>query len=310
MTPLLRSKTGGLAAMIGLTLALVPLQAQTCSVAPTSLQSLSLERVVSITNVLTTLTPNIPPNILASITGGAQEIRERLIFNATANTITSTVFLVAPGSPNPTPLSIDLTQSIIQQYTIAIDRIYTTCKPTPNVMIVGTVSQSSGGPSVAGGPFGSYLGAPAVISLGYTTATPPVVNNVVTLIAGTVVAFSASANGTLTFPPAPVTPPGSTGAPSIVITPAAPTTAGARIQVLSNPLHLDATQSTDPNGNALTFQFSSNPPVSFVPSPNIPNPDVQFPIGGDYTITLTVTNSAGLTSTVTLPITFIGRLPI
>ena len=312
MTTLLRSTTGGLAAMIGLTLALAPLQAQspTCSVAPTSLTSLSLERVVAITNISTTLTPNIPANVLAAITGGAQEIRQRLVFNSQANTVTSTVFLVAPGSPIPTPIAVDLTQSILESYTIAIDRIYTTCKPTPNVMIVGTISQSSGGPSTGAGPFGSYLGAPAVLSIGYTTDTPPNVNNVVTLIAGTIVVYSASGSGTLTFPPAPVTPPGSTGAPSIVLNPTPPTASGARLQVVSNPLHLDASASTDPTGKALTFQYSSVPPVSFVPNPNIANPDVTFPLPGDYTITLTVTNSAGQTSTVTLPVTFLGRLAL
>jgi hypothetical protein len=305
----LQSKSGVIAGMIGLMLALVPLQAQTCTVAPTGLQSLSIERVLTLSNVLSTQTATIPPNILASITGGAQEIRERLIFNSQANTLTSTVFLVAVGSPNPTPIGVDLTQSTVEGFTLSIDRIYTTCKPVPNVLLVGTIAQSSGGINTPTGLFGNFIGAPAAISIGYTTDNPPKINNAVIVVAGTVVDFSASATGTITFPPSPVTPPGTSGAPTIVVNPAPPTTAGARIQVVNNPLHLDATGTTDPSGKTLTFQYSSVPPVAFTPSPNIPNPDVQFPSAGDYTITLTVMNSAGLTSSVQIPFQFVGRSP-
>src|SRR5438046_102970 len=117
MSRLLQSKIGLIAGMVGLTLALTPMQAQTCTVAPTSLQALSLKRVLTLSNVLSTQTATIPANILASITGGAQEIRERLIFNSQANTLTSTVFLVAAGSPNPTPIGVDLTQSILEGFT-------------------------------------------------------------------------------------------------------------------------------------------------------------------------------------------------
>ena len=308
MSKLFQSKTAVIAGVIGLTLSLTSLQAQTCTVAPTGLQALSLERVLTLGNVLSTQTANIPANILASITGGAQEIRERLIFNSQANTLTATVFLVAAGSPNPTPIGVDLTQSTLESFTLNIDRVYTSCKPVPNVLLVGTIGQSSGGINTGTGLFGSFLGAPAAISIGYTTDTPPKINNAVVVIAGTVVDFSAAASGTLTFPASPVTPPGSTGAPAIVITPAPPTTPGARIQVVTTPLHLDATATTDPNGKALTFQYSSVPPVAFSPSPNIPNPDVQFPSAGDFTITLTVTNSAGLTSSIQLPFQFVGRL--
>jgi hypothetical protein len=307
MSKLFQIKIGIIAGVVGLTFALSPMQAQTCTVAPTSLQALSLERVLTLSNVLSTQTATIPANILASITGGAQEIRERLIFNPLANTLTSTVFLVAAGSPNPTPIGVDLTQSTLEGFTLNIDRIYTSCKPVPNVLLVGTIGQSSGGINTPAGLFGSFIGAPAAISIGYTTDNPAKVNNAVVVIAGTVVDFSASASGTLTFPPSPVTPPGTSGAPSIVIVPALPATTGSRIQVVTNPLHLDASATTDPNGKTLTFQYSSVPPVAFSPSPNVPNPDVQFPSGGDFTITLTVTNSAGLVSTIQLPFQFVGR---
>jgi hypothetical protein len=267
--------------------------------------SFSIERVLTLTDVLTTHTPSVPANIIASITSGAQEIRERLIYNPPANTLTSTVFLVAPGSPNPTPIAVNITGTTLASYTIAIDRVYNSCKPYPSVMFVGTVSSSSGGPAVPNGIYNvSFVGAPAAVSIGYTTDTPPLINNVVDLFAGIVVSFSAAGNGTVTFPAVPVTPPGTTG-PVIVLNINVPQT--GRLQVFNQPFHLDASQSTDSSGSPLTFLWSVNPPVAFSPSPTAPAIDIQFPGQGDFTVTLTVTSSTGQTSSVTIPLQFIGR---
>src|ERR1700681_4149686 len=80
-----------------------PTTPTTCTTPPPGLTTLHFERSVTLANVLTTLTPNLPANVLASIAGGAQEIREIFIYNAQQNTVTSTVFLVASGAPLPTP---------------------------------------------------------------------------------------------------------------------------------------------------------------------------------------------------------------
>ncbi len=111
----------------------------TCTTAPTSITTLSLESVLTLSDVLTTLTPNIPSNLLASIAGGAQEIRSRLIYNPQQNTLTNTVFLVAAGSPNPTPLSTNVGPATILSFVINVSQIYTSCKPTPSVLMVGTI---------------------------------------------------------------------------------------------------------------------------------------------------------------------------
>lgn len=283
-----------------LPLAAQPTTPPTCTTPPASITSFSIERVIQLSNILTTLTPNVPANILAAITSGAQEIRSRIVYNPTQGTLTDTTFLVAPGSPNPTPLSIDVTQQTILGWVVNVEKVYTSCKPTPSIMFVGLVSSSF--PA----PFGNLGGVPGALSIGYTTDSPPKINNVVALAAGSVVAYSAVANGTLTFPAAPVTPPTTAGVPNIVINPV-PVTSGS-LQVFFNPYHVDASQSTDPNNLALTYMWSSDKPVNFQPSNKDAAPNIQFSSGaGDYTITLTVTNSAGFSSATKFVLTYIGQ---
>jgi hypothetical protein len=273
----------------------------TCTTAPTSISALSIERVLTLSDILTTLTPNVPSSTLSSIAGGAQENRTRLIYNPTADTLTETTFLVASGSPLPTPLGVNIDSSIIQTFVLSVSQIYSSCLPTPSLLIVGTVT------SAGASPFANFVGAPAAVSIGYTTDTPPVINNVVELIAGSVVAYSASGSGTLSFPAVAVTPPGtSSGTPTIVLTPAPPSS-GA-FQVFQNPLYVNASGSTDPNKLALTFTWSSNLPVNFEPSNTVANPSIYFVSGaGDYTITVTVTNSAGKVATQSFSVQYLGK---
>jgi hypothetical protein len=277
-------------------------QTATCTTAPLTLSNLSIERVLTLNNLLTTLTPNVPASVLAAIAGGAVEIRERLIFDPQFNTLTSTIFTVAPGSPATTPLTTNIVGSTLSFDTISINSIFTSCSPTPSVLIVGTITSA-----FARGPFGNFTGAPAAVSIGYTTANPPVINNIAEVVAGQVLAFSATATGTISFPATPVTPPGSNaGNPNIVISPTPPTTGS--FQVFQDNFVLNVSGSTDPNGLPLTFSFSSSRPALFLPSNNSPTPTIQFQGGaGDYVITVTATDSAGAKSTSTFTITFLGN---
>jgi hypothetical protein len=275
--------------------------AATCTTAPTSITAFSIEQELGLTNLLTTLTPNIPTNVLAALSSGAQVIRDRLVYNPQQNTLTSTVFLVAPGSPIPTPILTNITGQTLVTYTINISQTFFSCTPTPSVLFVGTISASGGGPLAPSSPFGNLNGALAAVSVGYTTATPPTINNVVLIISGTVDAYSASGAGTITFPAAPVTPPGTASAPMVVTNPPA----NSSEQVFFNNFTVSALQSTDPNGLALTYQWTAQPGVTFLPSPQSPNPIIQFSATGAYTITVTVTDSAGASAASTFTLVYL-----
>ena len=277
-----------------------PTTTPTCTTAPTAITNLSIERVLTLSNILTTITPTASPAILASITSGAQEIRDRIIYNPQQNTVTDTTFLVAPGSPNPTPLGVDVTQSTLQGFVLNISQIYTSCKPTPSILIVGTISG-------AASLYGNVNGALAAVSIGYTTDATPVINNVVEVVAGQVLAYSASALGTLTFPVSTVVPPGSNpGAPVINLN-FTPPVSGS-IQVNQSPFLIDASTSTDPNKLALTFTFTSDKPANFIPGATPGASQIYFGSGsGDYTVTVTATNSAGMSTSTKFILTYINK---
>src|SRR5579884_103564 len=56
--------------------------AATCSTAPTSITALNIERTLTLTGnnsgIFTTMTGNLPPNLVSAITSGALEVREQI----------------------------------------------------------------------------------------------------------------------------------------------------------------------------------------------------------------------------------------
>lgn len=270
-----------------------------------TLTAFNIERTIALNNILTTITPQIPSDVLAALAGGALEIREVLIYNQPANTITSTVFVVPTGSPIPTPAAAlaNLGTALVQVATTTIDKIYVTTTPFQAVTFVGTVSQSTAT------PYGNYLGATSTISAGYTSDTPPKITTVVEAISGALAAYSPAATVntfTVVIPPAGGGGGGGGGtAPTVVITPANQTVTGKEVS-------LDASQSTDPNGLALTFQWTAvgNAPNVSLLHGNSAVATAQLGANGPnttYTFKVTVTDSAGNTANATTTITYVGR---
>jgi uncharacterized protein (TIGR03437 family) len=196
--------------VLALGIGAITLQAQgqpaaTCTTAPPAAQSFSVERTIMPANTGTTYDTSLSSTILASLAAGTQEMREQLVYNPQANTLTSTVFLVQAGSPIPTPSGTDITAATLATYNISIDRTYTSCSPSPSLMFAGTVTASSGGASAPNGIYNlTFNGTPATVSIGYTTDNPPLINNVVTLFAGFAVYYSPAGYGTVTFAANPV----------------------------------------------------------------------------------------------------------
>jgi hypothetical protein len=301
-------KFRSIASAFAVTLVLVlissaPVTAQSTPASGTaSLQTFNIERLITIADILTTITPNLSASELAALAGGALEIHEVLAYNPQANTLTSTVFAVPTGSPLPTPpaaLAALPVSSIVEISTMVPDKIYVTTTPFMSVTFVGSVVQSTAT------PYGSYLGAVATISVGFTSDTPPKVNTVVESIAGALVAYSASAavnEFTVTLPPSP--PGGGTGSknPTVVITPPNQT-------VLVSTVYLNASASTDPQGLALTYQWTlvSGGSAALI---NANQATATAILGSGaahtYTFMVTVTDSAGNSSTATTTIAYAG----
>jgi hypothetical protein len=257
------------------------------------LQSFSVENALTPSQILSTMTPTLPPGVAPIGGGSALEIRQFATFDSTNQLLTLNLFTVQSGAPLPTPTGTIVPSSIFSILSIKADKVYTSCTPNASVMIVGTIATNT--PS---SPFGNLVGAPAAVSIGLTSDNPPKITNVVTLTAGTVVAYAASGGGTVTFTAGTVTPPGSGGGPVVVIAPAGPT---------AYPIvDLDASGTTGPN-TPLTFLWAL---VSGAASQPI-NPTaakttaIIYGGAGIYTFSVTVTDSKGNVATKTINIQFL-----
>jgi K319-like protein len=259
------------------------LAAQTANTPPT-LQALNIERALDpASGVLTVATPTIPPVIAAGLLSGALELRESMNYNPTNQVLTINAFTVQTGAPIPTPPSPAVTAATFSIATMNVDKIYSALTPKPSLMLVGTVASNSP-PS----PYGTLAGAPASLSIGYTTDTPPKLNTVVLSISGEAVEFSAAAQGTLTFVQ-PATPPTQGNTPTIVIS--SPTS------VYTRQADLDASNSTSSN-MPLTFAWTVVNGTADIARGNTGKALAYLNGGfGSYTFKVTVTDAKGVAST-------------
>ncbi len=262
-----------------------------------TVKALSIERVLSLSNVLSTFTPTASPAVLAGLAAGALEIREIITFNpnAAGGAVTSVIFIVPTGTPFPTPAVVNTLDgppvgSNIATFILVPDKTYVTKN---SVMFVGQILVSS----VT--PFGDYTGAPAVLSFGLSSDTPPKITNIVELISGSVVTYSASGTGTVTLssPPAPPAPGGSL---TVAVTPSS--------QQVTSPLARLSAVGTDPNDSAATFSYVwtvNAPPTANIVSPNAASTEVQLGAGfNTYIFTVKATNTkTGQSATGTATVT-------
>jgi hypothetical protein len=83
---------------------------------------------------------------------------------------------------------------------------------------------------------------------------------------------------------------------------------GSTIQIVQNSIVLNASGSTDPAGLPLTYSFTASPAANFVGGANSATPTIVFQSGsGNYLITLTVTDSAGNSSTTSFTLSYLGH---
>jgi len=294
---LFRSLGGALslALLLGLLVSSVPAGAQT-------LTALSLERSLALNNILTTITPQgVSSAALAAIAAGSLDIREQVNFNPQLNTLSSTVFVVPTGAPNPTNLSQLPFTSFVASTTMAIDRIYITSKPSNTVLFVGSIIQSTNT------PYGNYLGATSDFSFGFSNDKPPKISNVIETFAGAVVLYSASSGGTFTIVQPSTGGVGGTGGVSIVINGVSGTTPS--FQSTLSTIVLDASKSTSTNAGALTYSWvpaAGSPSVSITGGNTaVANVTLAAGKGVTYVLKLTVTDSTGASTVATVSITFI-----
>ncbi len=274
----------------------LPIAAQTASPTLTALNN--FEQSIMLGDILPAVTPNLPPNVMASLTGGALDLRTQTNYNPQSSTLTMTFFTVQTGSPSPTNLTQVNPTNLFGSLSFSTDRIYVTSK---SVQFVGAVTNGSSS------PFGSFQSTPYSISFAYS-GTPPTFTNAMIELAGTLVLLSPTATGTVT-----ITQPSSTGGTGSTGVTIVTNIAGSAVvgtnsfEVGTNQIMLDASQSTSSNPGPLTYSWSVAP--NFLSAVVIGStqaaPLIELSAKGTYQFNLTVTDSTGVSSTATITVQFI-----
>jgi hypothetical protein len=214
--------------------------------------------------------------------------------------LTNDLLLVSKGSPTPTPSSVNIAQSRFAFTVVYVEKVLQSCKPSPSIVVSGYVADGSP-------MYGDPSGAPYVFSFSYATRPPspnpfanpgfPQFRDIVLANGGVSLAYQDRAPGAINFL-TPTVP----GGPSIVLNIPA---GGGPVPAFNSPYQLDASYSVDQSGSGLVFEWASDKPVGFYPGNFSPVPLVSFQSGaGDYNITLTVTNNAGVKATSKFKITY------
>jgi hypothetical protein len=271
-----------------------------------SLKSLSVESIVPLDGINAVTVPSIPADVLVSLTSGGRELHQQAIYDAGAKTLKVTGLLENAGSAVPTP-SDPPGVTPVWSYTVTVDRVEITTKPSNAVVFVGSVAAGS-----STTPFGDISGALVTFSAGYKTPVDPVpvantaYSGISTNIAGAASLFSKSGAGTIGLGRTTAT-----GMPTAV--------AGPKNLISPTPqFQLDASKSTDPNGGTLTYHWAyvgSFGMTASITGADTATPTVTVPdysnAQGDYTFQLTVTNAAGLSSTDTVVVTYdVSQTPV
>lgn len=294
----MRSMIGSARLFIAAALFCVTAFGQQMTVMTPTVSTFTVEGTLPLTSIGFNGTPSVPANVLASIQGGALEIRQSLQWAATSiqpagtnYTLRVRHFLVAPGSPNPTPMAMQTT--VIEDYTANVTSMVQTANP-PALALIGMVTQIT-----VPGPFGNQSGRSLIVSFGYDASTPVRFNNLTLVIPGNMTTYIQTATGTLTFGGTTPSQP-SPGDPVV--------TSGTRITTAVSEITLDATKiSSDPGGGTLTYSWRVVTGSANLIGPQTATPRAQLAgNAGEYVFELTVTNSRGRSATGTVTVIYTG----
>jgi len=260
-----------------------------------TLVALTLERSLDLNNVLTTRTQSgMPTQTVAAINAGALEMREQINYNPTLSTLTSTLFAVPAGAPNPTNLNQLPFGSFIGASTMSIDKINIASTPYNAVELIGTVLHSTDS------PYGNYMGALETFSFGFTSDRSPTIKDVIETYSGAAVIYTPSSKGNFTI----VRPAATNGGSALSININGISSPTPTFTTALNQITLDASGSTPANATFAWSVLSGSAAISFLDGrTSVAN--VQLVSGRmTYLLKLTVTDSKGATSTAMVTINF------
>ncbi|MDP8980726.1 MAG: PKD domain-containing protein [Acidobacteriota bacterium] len=281
-------------------LAVLALSAGRAQASPGPTQALRIfseESIISLDKIDAATSANFAPGILAAIRAGALEIRQSVSYDPGQSMLRVTGFVVAPGAPLPTaPSSLPLNG--LWSYTAQVSDVRLSSTTRYSIAFVGRVNPG------AVTAFGDVGGVSVFASAAYDPATASGAvmqfSSIETNIVGTASLFSATGRGIAQIDTMAVA-----SVPPIAV-------AGPKgTQTPNGMFQLDGSRSSDPMGGTITYQWTFIPmsgQTVILTGDNTATPSVTIPQNmfafGDYLFLLRVVNSAGLTSTDTVTVSY------
>ena len=139
---------------------LVPLGAQNGGNGP---GDFVVERVLTLTSILSSTAPGFPESILTGLTSGAIEIHQRFTYDSARQTLDQLAFVV-PGR-SPVPFANPGGAPVADHYVVQVERATLSSTPQPSINLMGRVI-SNDVPT----PWGFVNGAGVTITIGYRAA--------------------------------------------------------------------------------------------------------------------------------------------
>jgi hypothetical protein len=269
------------------------------------LQTYRAEVTVPFSNIGAFPAPNVPVADAQAIQGGALEIRQSIVFTASTRRLSVRTFLVAPGSPNPTPAA---GQTLLHEsYEVNVDSIaWAPLSVTPpgtvnSVVITGRVAGNS--LSIAGDIANRLF----VHSVGFdpanrnnATSTANNLTNITTTVAGRYTLYAQQGRGTVGFA-SDMTSPGP-GTPTFTVTP----TAGQNATTALSEIQLSST--VENASGTVTYNWRTVGKSAAVIAPTTATPRVQFAEGfGEYIFEVTARDASGNTAIGQVKVLYVGR---
>jgi hypothetical protein len=264
-----------------------------------TISTLNQEATLAFTQIGFAGTPNIPDNVLASITGGALEVRQ-VVEQRSDGMLRIRHILVPRNAPNPTPAGTQ--NATLEDYLVRVDNVirWPSVAATPPgstgaIALIGTITEE-----FASSPFGSSRNLPFIYSAGFdqTSTGTRFINGTLT-IPGRLTTFIPSGMGTLAFT--------GSGGGGTTPPPTGPVIGIAdRITTLQTQVELDA-MATDAGSGPLTYSWRVVQGTAIILDPTAARPRVQVPrVFGEHTLEVTVTNAAGQSTRKTFVIFYQG----
>jgi hypothetical protein len=144
-------------------MALLAISSLHAQVSPNGVGDFTVERVLTLSSIISPFAPTFPDGVLAGLQSGAIEIHQRFTYNSAQRTMEQLAFVVPGKSPVPFPNAG--AAPIADHYFVQVESSGRSTLPGPSVILSGHVTSND-----APTPWGDITGAGVTLTFAYQSS--------------------------------------------------------------------------------------------------------------------------------------------